>query len=218
LALQLLELHHVVDTAVEEGPGGLGARRPVVQPVEQGRGIDPGQGGALGVKVEIGAGVAGGVPHGVDRPVEQLQRQPGIERQGQGRQRPAGCLARADMALQPDADRARDAVADLQRRSALLLHVLDGPAVGALADMGQRLQRPAREQPLGLARRQVERPAAGPQGRPRPAVEGRLGHERVGQPVPQAGVGVDFRRIGGDLLGHVGNIGPNRGVPKGIGL
>jgi len=97
------------------------------------------------------------------------------------------------MTLQPDTDGAPDPVANLEGRDALLLHVLDGAAVGPLADIGQRLQRPAGEQPFGLARRQVERPAAGRQRRPRPAVEGRLGHERVGQPVPQAGIGVDFR-------------------------
>ncbi len=42
-SLQLLDLHDVVDAPVEEAPGGLAARRAVVQPVEQGRGIDAGQ-------------------------------------------------------------------------------------------------------------------------------------------------------------------------------
>ena len=95
-----------------------------------------GQGGPLGVKVEIGAGVARGVPHGVDGLVKKLQRQPGIERQRQQRQRPAHRLALAGVTLQPDVHRLRDTVADLQAGNAFLFHVLDRAQIGALAEMG----------------------------------------------------------------------------------
>ena len=136
------------------------------------------------------------------------------------------------MALQPDADGGLDAVADLEREHALRLHVPHRAPVGQFAGMGQNLDRPAGKQPVDLARRQVELPAGRRQRRAGPALEGRLGGDRIGQPVAQGGVGVgrrggrrcrldlggNFRRIGGVLVGHLKNIGPVRGVPKGIAL
>ena len=166
LRLQLLDLHDVVDAPVEEAPGRLAARRAVVQPVEQRRGVDAGQGRPLGVEIEIGAGVAGGVPHGVDRLYSSRSASGALNGSDEQRQRPARRLAVAGMALEPDADGGLDAVADLQAGDALLLHVLDRAQVGALADMGQQPDRPAGEQPVGLAGRQRRAGATRPAGRP----------------------------------------------------
>src|SRR3546814_14308708 len=64
------DLQHLPDAAVEEGPGGGEALRPVVQPVQQRRGVDAGQQRPLGVEVVVGRAVAGGVPDGIHRAVE----------------------------------------------------------------------------------------------------------------------------------------------------
>src|SRR3546814_5327600 len=68
------DLQHLPDAAVEEGPGGGEALRPVVQPVQQRRGVDAGQQRPLGVEVVVGRAVAGGVPDGIHRAVEGGER------------------------------------------------------------------------------------------------------------------------------------------------
>src|SRR3546814_10980421 len=79
------------DAAVEEGPGGGEALRPVVQPVQQRRGVDAGQQRPLGVEVVVGRAVAGGVPDGIHRAVEggerSEERSVGEEGVSQGRYR-----------------------------------------------------------------------------------------------------------------------------------
>src|SRR6185295_14349971 len=61
-ALDLLDAHHVLDAPVEERPGGGEILRAVVEPEQQGRGVDARQQRALGVEVEVRRAVAGGVP------------------------------------------------------------------------------------------------------------------------------------------------------------
>src|SRR5690242_17149203 len=63
--LPFLELHHVVDSAVEEGAGLDPAFALVVEPGQQGRAINRTKGHALGVVVEVGAGIARDAPHEV---------------------------------------------------------------------------------------------------------------------------------------------------------
>ncbi len=45
----------------------------VVEPIDQRSREHAGDQPALGIKSEIGGPVAGGVPHGIDRPVERLE-------------------------------------------------------------------------------------------------------------------------------------------------
>ena len=99
------------------------------------------------------------------------------------------------MPFQPDADGAFYAVANLERAHAFLLHVLDGAEIGALAEMGQELDRAAGKQPVGLAGGQVQPPRPGGQCCPGPAVERGLGRHGIGQAVAQAGVRVFRRRV-----------------------
>src|SRR5262245_40945613 len=190
LRFQLLDLHDIVDATVEEGPGRLAAGRAVVQPVEQRRGIDAGQRRPLGIEIEIGAGIAGGVPQRVDRIVEKLQRQRRIEGQRQQRKRPPHRLAFAGMTFEADAHRLLDAIADLEIGDALLFHVLDRALVGALAEMSKHLARAAGEQAVGLARRQLEAARRRGQRGAAPAVEGGLLRDGIGEPVAQGGIRV----------------------------
>ena len=70
----------------------------------------------------------------------------------------------------------------------------------ACAEIGQDLDRPAREQPVGLARRQLQPARGGRQGRPGPALEHGLGRHGVGQTVAQRGVGVAACGVSGYFL------------------
>ena len=126
------------------------------------------------------------------------------------------------MALQAEAHRALDAVADLEVGNAFLLHILDGAQVGALAGIGQDLERPAGKQPVGLAHRQFQPPRRQPQGRPAPAVEDGLGGDGIGQPVAQFGVGIGRRSrrglIGAIFSTHNGKYRCPAGLPKASAL
>ncbi len=128
------------------------------------------------------------------------------------RQRPARRLAVAGMAFEPDADGVLDAVADLEAGDALLLHVGDRALVGALADIGQHPNGPAREQPVGLPGRQLELAGHGLQGGPAPALEGGLGNHGVGQPVAQFGVGIGWIWV--IFSAHSGKYRGSPGLPK----
>ena len=87
-------------------------RAIVIEPIEQGGGIDAGQQQALAVKIEIGRGVAGGVPHCIYRCVQVFQGAVGIKRHGQQRQRPAHGLAVRRQQLKAQAYGGGDALAD----------------------------------------------------------------------------------------------------------
>src|SRR6185437_13489577 len=73
--------HDVGDAAVEESVRRLAVGRAIIEPIERGRGIDAGEQPALGIEVEVGRGIAGRVPHRVDRVVEKLEAEPDILRQ-----------------------------------------------------------------------------------------------------------------------------------------
>ena len=82
--------------------------------------------------------------------------------------------------------------------------------------MGQDLNRPAREQAVGLPGRQIQPARGGGQGRPAPAVEGGLGGHRIGQPVAQFAVGIG--QIWGIFSVHNGKYRGFPGLPKGLSL
>ncbi len=111
------------------------------------------------VEIEIGARAAGGVPDGVDRPVEQLQPQGRIAAGRAGRARAAPTSA-TDRLLDPGANRHLDPLANLELRRTGRFHCLDGAEVGPLRQPGQDSDRSAREQPRGLAVRGADSAAA----------------------------------------------------------
>ena len=210
----LLEAHDVVDTPVEEAPGCLAALGTVVQPVEKCRAVDARQGRPLGVEIEIGAGVAGGVPDGVDRPVEQLQPQGRIGRQ-------------ASMASPRRTDSRPPTVCSIRARTAVLirsrilmatpgrLHCLDGARSARSDSQARTVDRSAREQPLGLAVRGADMAGGGPDRDSAPAAEGSFVRHRLGQLAAQGGVGIEIRAIGSV---HQGTISLQPGLPKAGGL
>jgi hypothetical protein len=74
----LRDAQRIGDAPVEECPGCLVACRLVVEPEQGGAGIDAGEQAALGVEIKVGGGVAGRMPHLVDRPVQASQAETGM--------------------------------------------------------------------------------------------------------------------------------------------
>jgi hypothetical protein len=71
----------VDEAAVEKGARVGKSRRAILQPIEQGCGVDPHERRSFRVEAEIGRAVSGGIPDAVDRLVEQTHCQWRVLRQ-----------------------------------------------------------------------------------------------------------------------------------------
>src|SRR3546814_6186629 len=148
------DLQHLPDAAVEEGPGGGEALRPVVQPVQQRRGVDAGQQRPRGGEVVVGRAVAGGVQDGSHRAVEGGESGGRVLRQGEEGESAAHRLAVGGDRLEATAHAGSDLLAHFHGAKVEALQRLQHAAVAGGAERADQLLRAAGKEPQHLARRQ----------------------------------------------------------------
>jgi hypothetical protein len=130
-----LDLHHVVDAAVEKGGGVAPPFALVVEPDQQRGAVDAAEQQPLGVVIVIGAGVAGDAPHDVGGAPSGTHRERQVLRHGEDGETAAHRFAGRLHDLEALPDERADHLADLHAGEAFGREMLLERAVDAL-DVG----------------------------------------------------------------------------------
>src|SRR4051812_1928098 len=204
LGFELLDSHHIVDPAVEEGCGVAPAFGLVVEPREEGRAIHRAQGHALGVVIEVGADIASNAPHVIGGAPADAQRERQVLRHCEDCKRPPHSFTGGANDLESAPDEGTDLLADLHA-----LHPLGRrPGLKRPVDLldveVDQLRLTLRHCQPRLHRVDAELPGRGVDSLERPAVEHCIFTDRERQAPAQL--------FEGTRLVHAGQLGCSAGV------